>query len=298
MWADNKLLLGALAVITVLVLLSLPSQCSTSIKGGVRTGMMPAEGLVTGFSYRLHEALAALRGLGGMVETNLQLSEEVVRLQAERSSFETLARENRILNKQLLFYRESSFEMIPCEVIARGISSWWKTIRISKGLRHGVQAERAVVSPDGLVGKIVEVDAFTAEVLLLSDPACKLSARISATGAFGVVSGAGLDMRGDPVCHMAFINKDYPVKKGDDVVTSGLGGVFPEGILIGYIESVEKDELGLYQEAIIVPKADLGIIEYVFAMSEEVIQEDSLVIEEEATAFDRAMRQHREDQIP
>lgn len=294
MWADNKVLLGALAVITVLVLLSLPSRCSAPVKGGVRAGTMPAEGLITGFSHRLHEALSAVRGLGGMVEKNLELSEEVVRLQASARAFESLERENNILRKQLYFFRESSFEMIPCEVIARGISGWWKTIRISKGTRHGVQADRAVVSPDGLVGKTVEADAFTAEVLLLSDPACKLSARISRTGSFGVVSGAGQDARGNPECHMQFINKDVPVRVGDEVVTSGLGGVFPPGILIGYIESVAKDELELYQEAVIIPKADLGIIEYVFAVTEEVVHEDPLVIEEEATAFDRALRDLQE----
>ncbi|MFC1467561.1 rod shape-determining protein MreC [Verrucomicrobiota bacterium] len=296
MWADNKVLLGAVAVVTVLVLLGMPSRCSTPMKGAVRTGTMPAEGLVTGFSHRLHEALSALRGLSGMVEKNLELSEEVVRLQASARAFESLERENNILRKQLHFFRESSFEMIPCEVIARGISGWWKTIRISKGTRHGVQPERAVVSPDGLVGKTVEADPFTSEVLLLSDPACKLSARISRTGSFGIVSGAGLDARGNPECRMEFINKDVPVRVGDEVVTSGLGGVFPEGILIGYIESVAKDELGLYQESLLIPKADLGIIEYVFAVTEEVVREDPMVIEEEATAVDRVLREQQEGQ--
>jgi rod shape-determining protein MreC len=252
---------------------------------------MPAEGLVAGLSHRIHESVSALRGLGGLVEKNLELSEEVVRLQASARAFETLERDNRILNKQLLFYRESSFEMIPCEVIARGISGWWKTIRISKGLRHGVQADRAVVSPDGLVGKVVEADAFTAEVLLLSDPACKLSGRIARTGSFGIVSGAGQDVRGNPECHMQFINKDVAVRVGDEVVTSGLGGVFPAGILIGEIDSIRKDELGLYQEAVIIPKADLGILEYVFAVTEEIVREDPLVIQEEATAVDRAFRE-------
>jgi rod shape-determining protein MreC len=253
---------------------------------------MPVTGFFSGLRHRIQETVSAARGLGGMVEKNLELSEEVVRLQASARAFNSLERENSVLRKQLRFYHQNDFKMIPCEVIARGISGWWKTIRISKGTRHGVLPGQAVVSPDGLIGKTVESDAFSAEVLLLSDPAFKLSARISRTGSFGIVSGRGLDVRGNPECRMEFIDKDMPVRVNDEVVTSGLGGVFPKGIVIGYIESVETDELGLYQEALLIPTADLGVLEYVFAVTKTVTAEAPLVIEveDESTAVDRALR--------
>ncbi len=285
----NKVLIGTLAIVLVLVFFVVPNKVEFQMKGAARTLTLPAEGVISGLRYRIIDAVNALRGLGGMVESNIDLSEEVVRLQAERRAFESLERENRILREQLTFYRQSPFEMIPCEVISRGISGWWKTIRLSKGSHNGVEVDRAVVSPDGLIGKTVEVNRFSSEVLLLSDPSCKLSGRISRTGSFGVVFGGGLDIRGNPICQMEFINKDIPIRVGDEVVTSGLGGVFPEGILIGYIESVRKDELGLYQEALIVPKADLSIIEYVFAVTEETRSGETLIIEEESTAVDRAL---------
>ena len=290
MFEKNRAWIGVLALIFVLVLFVVPSRLEFHLKSVVRSVTLPAEGTISGLRYRISDAIDALRGLGGMLETNLDLSEEVVRLQAERRAFESLERENRILRDQLTFYREGSFEMIPCEVVSRGISGWWKTIRVSKGSRYGVEVDRAVVSPDGLIGKTVEVNPFSSEVLLLSDPSCKLSARISRSGSFGIVYGGGLDLRGNPICQMEFINKDVPIRVGDEVVTSGLGGVFPEGILIGYIESVRKDELGLYQEAMIIPKADLSIIEYVFAVTEGASSDSSeLIIEEEFFEDDRVL---------
>jgi cell shape-determining protein MreC len=69
----------------------------------------------------------------------------------------------------------------------------------------------AVITMDGLVGKTVAVSARTADVLLISDPACKLSARVSRAGAFGVIAGAGVGSRGQVVCRMSFIDKTKPI---------------------------------------------------------------------------------------
>ena len=68
---------------------------------------------------------------------------------------------------------------------------------------------------------------------------------------------------------MEFINKDKPVLPGDEVVTSGLGGIFPKGLLIGYVDSVSIDRSGLYQQAHIIPKAEVGGLYYVFVVKEE-----------------------------
>jgi rod shape-determining protein MreC len=127
----------------------------------------------------------------------------------------------------------------------------------------------AVVTPDGLVGKTVDVSLRTADVLLLSDPNCKVSARIARTGTFGLVSGTGPARDGAMLCRMEFINKDVPIRAGDQVLTSGLGGVFPPGLLVGYVDAVDLDESGLYQRADVVPRADLGRLTYVFVVFEE-----------------------------
>jgi rod shape-determining protein MreC len=257
---------GLVVFILLLVLLSLPDRALEPPKSGVRVVFAPVQRLLGGGIHRLRTGVNAVVGLGGLAEKNRELSAEIIRLQAAERAYQTLERENRILREQLHFFRNSRFELIPCEVIARGISGWWSSVRLSKGIRHGVAASQAVVSPDGLIGKTVEAGPFSSEVLLISDPDCRISARIARTGSFGLVRGRGSDARGRPVCGMSLINRDIEVRIGDEVVTSGLGGVFPAGIRIGYVESMERDESGLYQRATVVPAADLGLIEFVFAV--------------------------------
>ena len=127
------------------------------------------------------------------------------------------------------------------------------------------------------VGKTVEVSHHTARVLLLTDPTCKVAAKFPRNGAVGILRGGGVSLTGkamleilcapDP-CRMDFIAKDAPLHRGDEVVTSGLGGVFPAGLTVGYMQSVYMDRSGLYQHADVVPAADMGVLNRVFVLAE------------------------------
>jgi len=255
--------------ILLLVLLNLPTGLSRNIKAMVREGLAPLQGLVSGTSHKALETLESVRGIGGLVAENQQMAGELVRLRNEVNHLKSLETENISLRQQLRFTQDSSRHLIPAEVIARDISGWWHTLRVGSGSADGVELNRAVVTLDGLVGRTVGVSPRTADVLLLSDPTCRVSARISRTGSFGIVTGRGRSNRGQVICQMEFINKDAPVRIGDEVLTSGLGGVFPSGLLIGYVDRVVLDESGLYQRALVLPKADLGSVSYVFVVEEE-----------------------------
>jgi len=145
---------------------------------------------------------------------------------------------------------------------------------------EGVSSTRptgaAAISPDGLVGRTTEVTPFTTEVLLVSDPACRVSAKLTRANVFGMVRGIGNNLRGEPQARMEFINKDVEIRIGDEVVTSGLssgGGRFPRGVHIGYVEKVYKDDSGLFQYAEIIPRATVGLLDYVFVVSKAAEEE-------------------------
>jgi len=252
----------------LMLVFQMPSEMELWGKGMLRSVIFPAQRAVSSVGQYINEAVAAVRGLGGMVEKNHELSAEVVRMQAELNTLKDLDRENLRLRRMLEFRRHQPRKMIPCEVMCRNISGWWNTVRISKGSAYGVKPDRAVVSPDGLVGKTHEVTRNTSEIILVSDPACRVSAKIVRVNAFGIVSGCGSSPAGRPLARMDFINKDAEVREGDEVVTSGLGGVFPKGILIGYVEKVYRDKSGLYQSARIIPCATAELLDYVFVISE------------------------------
>lgn len=266
---DRSIVLWVVLGAVLLVVLNLPASVSDRAKGMLREGIAPLQGALSGFSRWIGESVRSVRGIGGLVRENQQMSAELVRLRNEVRDLRSLIQDNAELREQLQFTTQAKRQLTPCEVIARDITGWWETIRLSKGLSDGVSMDMAVMTSDGLIGKTVDVSARTCDVLLISDPACKVSARIVRTGAFGVVAGIGPAKAGQAACQMEFINKNVPVLPGDEVVTSGLGGVFPKGLLIGYVDKIYKDETGLFQRADIIPKADLGMLTYVFVVAEQ-----------------------------
>jgi rod shape-determining protein MreC len=257
------------AVIALLLLFILPGSCTARFKGIFKDTITPIQQLLLKTTQSLKEGADTVRGFGGMMAENRRLSEELIYLQARLVQLENLEQENRHLQDQLDFYGRQKHSLIPCQIVARTINGWWQSVRLDKGRAQGIEANRAVISPDGLIGRTDEVSMNTAEVLLLSDPACKVSVRVRRTGSFGLVIGRGVNAQGYPVARMQFIHKDAPVRAGDTVVTSGLGGVFPKDILIGYIESVGMEEAGLYQYADIIPKAVTELMDVVFVTDAE-----------------------------
>lgn len=265
---NKKLIYGVATVVLLLVaFVPLPSLTQKG-KGVVRGAVAPAERTTSSIWKRLSEASAAIRGIGGALEKNRELTHELVRVQAELNSLRDAEADNTRLRQAFDFYHEQPFSMIPCDVVSRNISGWWNTVRIGKGSKDGIREGHAVISPDGLVGKTTEVSSLTTEVLLLSDPACRVSAKIkrSEHDVFGLVQGMGTNLRGEPKARIEFINKNQEIRKGDEVVTSGMGA-FPKGVHIGYVNKVEPDESGLYQNAEVIPTATVGLLDYVFVLS-------------------------------
>lgn len=258
-----------MAAAALLILFLLPDGCNARIKGVFTDVLAPVQKLVLKTGQSLKEGADSVRGFGGMLAKNSRLSEELIFLQARLVELENLEQQNRHLQEQLDFFSRQPRALIPCQVTARTINGWWQSVRLDKGRSEGVELNRAVISPDGLVGRTDSISSHTAEVLLISDPACKVSARVIRTGSFGLVTGCGINRRGHPVARMQFIHKDSPVRAGDAVWTSGLGGIFPKDILIGYIESIGMEEAGLYQYADIIPKAVTDLMDVVFVAAGE-----------------------------
>ena len=257
------------AAMALLLLLSLPSGYTARVKGFFKDVLTPVQGFFLKGASNLKAGVDSVRGFGGLAEENRLLRQEIINLQTDLRILKTLEEKYLHLSAQLEFHNEQTIELIPAQVVTRSINGWWQSVGLGKGSRSGIRPNRAVISPDGLVGRTAEVSGRSAEVLLVSDPACKVSARISRTGSFGLVTGRGVSPKGYPVARMQFIHKDTPVRIGDEVVTSGLGGVFPRDILIGYVEAIRTEEAGLYQVADVLPQAVINLTDVVFVTTSE-----------------------------
>ncbi|TVP84508.1 MAG: rod shape-determining protein MreC [Alkalicoccus sp.] len=154
-------------------------------------------------------------------------------------------------------------------VIQRSPDRWNERIGLNVGAQDGITEDMAVVTSAGLVGKIREVSQFTSTVQLLSDQDAsnRISARTDGEDtAFGFMEGIDEESG-----HLRFtkIDMEIEVEEGDIVSTSGLGGIFPSGITIGEIVSVQSDEYGLSQTALVEPSADSHQLDYVTVLDRE-----------------------------
>jgi rod shape-determining protein MreC len=200
----------------------------------------------------------------------------VVTLREEVRRLETLGRDNEELRELLGFKSTHRYKLVIGEVVSRGdATGWWQTLTLNKGADDGILTDMAVITPRGLAGRTTEVSRHTATVMLITDPTCRVSCKFSRTGALGIVRGGGVSLGGDakmamfysPRPHrMDYVAKEQKIFENDDIVTSGLGGVYPEGLPVGSVIKTDIDPSGLYQRADVLSSADMSRLRYVFVV--------------------------------
>lgn len=188
--------------------------------------------------------------------------EEFGTLQAQVNELDT---ENKNLQKLLDKKTDlRAFNPIQANVIARNPDQWEEKLILNEGSSNGVKVNMAVLTSEGLVGKIVQTTPYTSKVELLStnNTNYRVSATVSSKGkeARGLIEGYDAK-RGELM--LKRIDSKLKVKKGDKVTTSGLGGIFPKGVLIGEVTKVSTDDFGLTKLAYVKPAADFQMLDHV-----------------------------------
>lgn len=164
-----------------------------------------------------------------------------------------------------------AYEPIQATVISRNPDQWEEKIIIDKGERHGVELDMAVLTANGLVGKVVLVTSFTSTVELLSteNQNFRVSAMIPGEkDIFGLMEGYNTE-RGELI--MKRIDSGFDVKKGQKVISSGLGGIFPKGLLIGEVTEVSTDDFGLTKLAYIRPATEFSMLDHVMVAKRQSV---------------------------
>ena len=190
-------------------------------------------------------------------QENTALKQELqtvqVRLQQERAEAQ---RTDNL--RQLLELRErANLDTVAAEVIAGAASPDFKTITIDKGSSDSLETDMAVISPAGVVGRVILPSRRASKVQLLIDRNAAAGALIERTRVQGVVVGIG-----DGLLHMQYVPGTADVKTGDLVVTSGIDGIFPKGFVIGTIDHADRGA-GAYHEIVIRPAVDFSRLEEV-----------------------------------
>src|SRR5262249_28608125 len=146
--------------------------------------------------------------------------------------------------RRALAYRERSvFRLVPAEIVARDSSTWWRTLTINRGKADHIEADMPVVTDEGLVGKTTTVSENISVVLLVSDENCRVAATVEGTKEQGIVTGERVSGSAAPGLDLNFLTKQANLQPGMKTYTSGVGGVFPSGLLIGTVQSYRMREL-------------------------------------------------------
>lgn len=197
-----------------------------------------------------------------LVSENEKLKQRVLQLEAERSRLLEAEATNHRLQELLQFRPQVPSSSITASVIGSSASTWFRSLILDKGSSAGILKGMAVVSPLGVIGQVVAVTSRSAKVLLLTDPNSGVDAFVQRSRARGIVSGS-LDY--GPI--MKYVKRSEDVKEGDRLITSGLDGVFPKGLLVGTITKVNKKNFGLFQYVEVALAVDPSEIEEVLVVS-------------------------------
>lgn len=232
----------------------------------------------------VEETAASIQAVRSVYEENRELKQHVTKYAEVAVEADALRRENKEL-RDMIEASESSlrdYDVIPAEVIGRTPSDWQRYVTINVGERQGVKTGMAATAGGGMIGRVIQTSAYTSQVQLLSDNNRTNSVSVvvrdqSGKKAFGTIDGF------DPETNELLFTKisnSVKLKKGETVATSGLGGRYPAGLIIGKVASIETDEYGVSQVARIEPEANFMDFSQVFVI-DRVMEEPFLTGPEE-----------------
>lgn len=263
--SGNTILFFLLAAISLVLLILSSSGRLNSIEGLLTTAAKPFLTVFNGAGRQIDNVLTTARDLGALRSSRAQLQTQVDTLIIDNLRLKEVAAENQRLRELLRFAQlNPTYDFRGGQVIARVIgqqpTNYLASLAIDLGREHGIQEGMPVVTEAGLVGRIYKVGPRSSTVLLITDTSSGVQALVQRENsrARGVVTGRAGDL---PV--MEFIAQDDDVTVGDLIITSGLGGNFPKGLIIGQVVAVQRRDFDMFQQATVRPTVNFDRIEFV-----------------------------------
>lgn len=261
---NNYIAAGIVALAAVLIL-SLPSSFAAHLKLAIGSLFLPLFGLASATQQLPADLADSALPRHELLRQIAQLRQENQQLKIQQVQANAIADEDEELRNLLGWEKQQPWKLKLASVVTRDPANWWRTVQIDLGSRDGMAVNLPVLTEDGLVGRISSVGFTRSEVILIGDPDCRVSALVEdAAQDTGILSASGpLD---SSLADLTYLASTASLKSGQQVVTSGIGGVFPKGIPVGQIVDSRQVEFGLYTEARVKLNANLGALEQVWVL--------------------------------
>ncbi|MFQ5911940.1 MAG: rod shape-determining protein MreC [Nitrospinota bacterium] len=265
---QDLILVGALILfsLTLMTLQMRHKGLTTPIERAVVATFGPLQSWVhkplTAFR-RLTSNLASVESLR---KTNHQLQGEVQRLRGVETAYQELRLRHERVRRLLQFRQQLPFKTVAASVIARDATNWSKTVTLDVGSQWGIREDLPVLNHEGIVGHIIRVAPQQSQVLLITDVRGAVDALIQRTRAGGVFVGSS---NGNTRGYLKYVPREADVRVSDQIISSGYGGIYPKGILLGVVKSVDRSGTDLFQSIEVESAVDFSRLEEVIVVVEQ-----------------------------
>lgn len=201
-------------------------------------------------------------------QENNKLKEELADAQQQLRQAQENILENKTLRGALSLAEEHpDLTFASAQVSGRDMDGYARTLTLDKGSAHGIAARDMVVTGEGIVGYVNEVGTTWCKVITILDPSSQIGITLTRTGEAAVLRGdAALAPEG--WCKASYLKNDVTLLVGDSVETSGIGGLFPQGLMVGRVRETKSESTGLSQYAVIEPAVDIQSLSHVLIITD------------------------------
>jgi rod shape-determining protein MreC len=268
LWRNRVPLLGAaLLLLSIHLLWSgvRPDQRAARPRGLVMAALAPVQTAISRMAGGADGIFHDYFDLVGVRQENLRLRAALAREQAQQARLAELEAENRHLSDLLELKQALALKAAAANVIGADASGLARSLVLEGGADQGFSPGMAVLSTAGVVGKIIAVGPSSSRVLLIDDHNSALDAFDQRSRVRGIIAGVvedGLVMK--------YVDRSEDVKAGDTIVTSGLDGIFPRGLLVGEVTAVRREGPGLFLTVEVAPAADFHNLEQVLVVTQRI----------------------------
>lgn len=255
----------ALAAVIVPSVLSLMGL-SDYVRSAIVTIVSPLEGAMTKVTDAVTGFTEYFTEFNRLKEENEALRARVEELEDKYYRIDEIEQTNKWLYEYLEIKREhTDYDFAMAEIVGREVGNYMTVFTLNVGTDNGVTADMPVITSSGIVGYVTEAGSNWSKVLTIIESASAVGACVERTGELGLLEGDH-DMREEGLCKLIHLASDSEVAVGDRIVSSGLGSIYPRGLVIGTVERIEHDSYSRSVVAYVRPSADLENISRVMVI--------------------------------
>lgn len=253
-----KYVIGLTVGIALFIILLRTGLFGSQVNEVVLTVSVPVVRVISWPFRSVSSAYSRFRNASKIEKENERLKEKIIELElAHDLTVQKIAQFKDIKELQDI-QEEYTYKLSIAQVVLQDNLDWLHTVVINRGTRDGIMRNMAVITGKGLVGKVIETGYSYSRVVLITDRSFRVGARLEKERYTGLLEGRGVD-----TLVLNYIPRDAPIGKGEKIITSGTGGIFPPGLVLGAIKDTFLEEYGFYTYATITPAVDFNRLETV-----------------------------------